>query len=71
MNWKTWLKGLGAAAANAAVGAVAPVAVNWATQAATGVKPDPLSGSTIGLVSLGAAILGATNYLVKSPRQEQ
>ena len=69
MNWKLWLKGLGAACANAAIGAVAPMAVNWANQAATGAKPDPLSGSTIGMIALGSAILGASNYLIKSPRQ--
>ena len=69
-NWKTWLKGLAAAAVNAAIGAVLPVAVNWGSQAMTGAEPEPISGGAIGLISAGAAVIGATNYLIKSPREE-
>ena len=70
MNWKLWLKGLGAAAANGAIGAVVPIGYNWATAAASGTTPPPVSGQTVGFMAAGAALIGVINYLVKSPRQD-
>lgn len=68
MDWKKILKGLGNAAINGTVGALAPVVYQWATTASTG-TPAPISGKAVGYMAAGSAILGVINYILKSPRQ--
>lgn len=72
--WKSWLKGLGAAA----IGGVSMPATaylgQWAqatmTAATTpGAVPPKLSGGLLGALALGGGVLGAIGYLMKSPLQ--
>lgn len=67
---KNWLKGLGNAVINGAIGAVAPIAITWAQGAASGQPTQMPAGSTVGYMAIGSAILGAVNWWMKSPRQD-
>ena len=66
--WKTWLKGLAAAALNGGAGLGIGILGYWANTAATGTVA-PLNGKALGIVSGAGAVIGVINYLVKSPLQ--
>jgi len=61
-NVKIWLKGLLVAAINGAIATAGTMAYNNVT---TGQQ----DWRTIGSIAGSAAVLGAINYIIKSPRQ--
>ena len=66
MNWKTWLKSLGAAA----IGGAATAGSSWAGFAvaqSVGVKVQSLDLKSLGIILLSGAITSALAYLKQSP----
>ena len=63
---KNWLKGLGNAAINGAIGAAGGMVYQWIQSGMS----TPMQWKPVGMLAVSGAIMGVVNFFIKSPRQE-